>query len=154
MYKLEKRYNKSMPLHQLFLWNENIPVLSTDIIQIGDRGFEVQYVQASDDTHALLFVAHFIINSDLDDVSSFVDIQLHRIQLRSKFTHNNHDIFLESIQPLETYLRKKFQSRSLGIVILINGKESGKGAHSLKDMKPRKGDRIDVLYRIAKDHSQ
>jgi hypothetical protein len=143
-----------MPLSHLLLWNEDIPVLSTDIIQIGDREFALQYVQASDDTHALLTVTHCTMNSNVDDLSSFLDSELQRIGLQPHFTHHNGNIFFESIEPVETYLKKIFQNRSLGIVILINGKESGKGSHSLKYMKPRKGDRIDVLYRIAKDHSQ
>ncbi len=138
-----------MQNNHLHLWNEEIFVHNTKKIFIENTEFLLHYVTASDDTYALLSVSTFYADKNINDLSSFLELELARNGLRSNFIDVDKHIFLESILPISTHLLQIFSKKSLGIIILINDKEAGAGKLSLNEMHPKKGDKIEIIYRIS-----
>ena len=141
-----------MPSEHLYLWDETIRIDSTESLLLGEHEFDLHIVKASDNTHALIIVSTFVLDSDVDDLHAFLDIAFMRSGLQASFIKMDAGIFLESISPIDDFLKKRFADKSHeshGVIILINGREPGNGNSSLKEMKPKKGDNVQVLYRVA-----
>ncbi len=134
---------------QLYLWDETIHIHASETIRAGENEWMVHTVSASDDTHALLIVSSFLLDSDVDDLRIFLDVALARCGLKASFIQMNTGIFLSFISPLHAFLRNRFPDKKQGVIILVNGKEPGSGNFSLDEIRPRKGDTIHVMYRIA-----
>lgn len=120
-------------------------------VAIQQKKFSIHYVKASDDTYALLVVDSIKVERNIYDVQDFLMNHFSAKQLDLHFVVSRTQLFLDSIEPIQSFLHTKFPSLSFGIIILVNGLEMGDGTYAVNQMHLKSGDTVQILYRVGRN---
>ncbi|MCF7844820.1 MAG: hypothetical protein K9M03_03275 [Kiritimatiellales bacterium] len=130
----------------LHYWNEELRIIKC-ISLPPTYNHDIQFIEASDDTKAIILVDESVMTCDISDMQSFITTRLQRYGYKPHFIQNNGVLYLHSINPLESHIRAMFPDASYGIIVLINGKEPG--SYPLNIIHVEEGDVVSLLYRIT-----
>ena len=142
-----------MSQNEIFLWGERMPVSSSDILQIEDKKFPLYHVQASDDTRALLLLCMEQMEARQEHLDRYILKKLKSRGLKPHYRGDHGHKFLDSVEPAYSHLAARFGSNNVGVVVLVNGEEPGRGSLALSEMHAEKGDIVQVIYKIANETS-
>ena len=138
-----------MPQEYLHLWDEDVEILSTESVCIGDHYFILHHVHASDDTEALLTLCETEIQKDSCDMKSIV-VELLRSQgLEPQFLRQKGDLYVASVAPIHSALAERFEGKDIGVVHIVDSNEPGGGSLALNRMEVHGGNVVQIIYRIA-----
>ena len=130
-----------------------MPVSSSDVLQIKDKEFPLYHVRASDDTRALLLLCMEQMETHQEHLDQYILKKLKSHGFKPHYHRDHGQKFLDSVEPAHSQLAARFGSNNVGVVVLVNGEEPGRGSLTLSEMHAEKGDIVQVIYKIANETS-